>query len=45
MQLYQAALNASGIQVDSLTDPLKAYSCFQENSDNYNVLFQRKLYS
>ena len=38
MQLYQAALNASGIQVDGFTDPLKAYSRFQENSDNYDVI-------
>ena len=38
MQLYQAPLNASGIQVDGFTDPLKAYSRFQENPDNYDAV-------
>jgi len=38
MQLYHDALNASGIQVDCFTDPLKAYAHFQENSDVYDLV-------
>ena len=40
MQLYHDALNASGIQVDGFTDPLKAYTHFQENSDVYDLVSQ-----
>ena len=38
MELYRDVLSGAGHEVDGFTDPLKAYSHFQENTDRYDAV-------
>jgi DNA-binding response OmpR family regulator len=38
MQLYRDVLSGAGHEVDSFTDSLHAYSCFQANPDLYDAV-------
>ena len=38
MELYRDGLGGAGHEVDGFTDPLKAYSHFQENTDRYDAV-------
>lgn len=38
LQLFHEALDSAGFQVDGFSEPLKAYSQFQEHSDVYDLV-------
>ena len=38
MELYRDVLSGAGHEVDGFTDPLKAYSHFQENTDRHDAV-------